>query len=186
MPVSTTYKRRLSLSRFGKHVVIFNHGDLGLGISNCFFRTTLQTKSSPYSGANSLTPSWYVLKPGRFDENLDIGKKWFCEAQGGPGHAALKRTHAEFNKYWGGSRLREGAKTCSVIHCRGLMFGICNPSNDREMEASKFRNIAVKQDPGNGNKCNAHIPNPWSMQTFYIFSTDDWTFGLEMLIRRCV
>ncbi|KAK0745118.1 hypothetical protein B0T21DRAFT_281156, partial [Apiosordaria backusii] len=79
--------------------------------------------------------------------------KWECSDLGGPGHAALRADHADFNCKFGAPHLTAVAGQWYVGRYRGRDFAWCNVSGGTRTEYADQGNVVADTSPGNWKDC---------------------------------
>ncbi|KAK0672644.1 hypothetical protein QBC41DRAFT_379403 [Cercophora samala] len=145
--------------------------------------TSIQGVLSAPAVANSTTGAIDAIEFLTKRQSGAVRGFWECQLLNGPGHAALRADHADFNRKFGDARLTAVAGQCYVGRCRGRDFAWCNISAGTRTEYANQRNVVADTDPGNRKDCIYN--NNADMYTGYYWGTSGAIDFTGADIRRC-
>ncbi|KAH9434598.1 hypothetical protein MCOR02_006593 [Pyricularia oryzae] len=101
----------------------------------------------------------------------------------GGGHHALRKLHAEFNRWFGDARLHIASLQAYVTSCHGHFFAVTYMGSGSRWEVSNIRNIVKDANPGTGGSCRLVVFRGSMIR--YMFGVGDGGFEWRVDRRDC-
>ncbi|KAI6413079.1 hypothetical protein MCOR20_003084 [Pyricularia oryzae] len=138
--------------------------------------------SAPLLGASAAAIITDVSSPEREPTEWDMCN---CNPIGvrGGGHHALRKLHAEFNRWFGDARLHIASLQAYVTSCHGHFFAVTYMGSGSRWEVSNIRNIVMDANPGTGGSCRLVVFRGSMIR--YMFGVGDGGFEWRVDRRDC-